>query len=173
MAKLSKEDKIEIIIEAMIENPGARHRRGFQTHLIDLFAQRNTKLDQGYCSRLVKEAVERLAKNDKHFMAKMEYQLQYQRLVADLKSIRDKVSEITRNDEGVILSVKQMKMVKELLLATKMLSEEQRKTLREMAGMDGHLKTTHVLERGDVQKGQDIEDFFDLKTGVNQKEEKK
>jgi hypothetical protein len=166
VAKLSKEDKIEIIIEAMIENPGARHRRGFQKKLVDMFdEQHSTKLDQGYCSRLVKEAVSRLDKNDRHFMSKQEYQLQYQRLVSDLKGIRDRVSRLTKNDEGVKLSAEQMRQVKDLLVATRALSAEQRMTLREMAGMDGHLKTINEHHLIDDGEGKSLEDFYDEQTG--------
>lgn len=172
MAKLSKQDKVDIIIEAMIENPGARHRRGFQKQIIEMFRTKyDERLNQGGISRLIQEAIKRLDKQDRYFMSKMEYQLQYQRLVAGLKVTQDNVAGMVSYEKGVILTNEQARLARELLQATKMLTAEQRKVLREMTQIDGHLKSIHEV-RTDDPMGKALEMFFDNKTG-KPKEDKK
>jgi hypothetical protein len=172
---LSREDKIDIIIEEMIENPGAHQRRGFQKHVIDVIkAKYDIKVDKSYMAKMMKVAITRIGQEDRYFMSKREYQLQYQRLLVELKKTQDKVLMTIGVDKIDNLTPEEKERVKERLREfvreTTTLTDTQRKMIREMAQLDGHLKDTHVHEFGDSEKGKSIEEYYDGKTnGKNKK----
>jgi len=163
--KLTREDKIDLIIEAMIENPGARHRRGFQKNLIDaIHLKEGVKVDASQMAKMVKVAVERMSKDERYFMSKREYQLQHQRLLSELKKAQDRVMRALKVENIDQLSDKQRREYQQELRITirelANLSEAQRRTLHEMAQIDGHLKELHEHRVVDDKDGDELTRMF-------------
>ncbi len=140
---------MDIIIDAMIDNPGAVHRRGFQAALIRMFKKKPyyVEVDASYMCRLVKEARESLSRVQDHLYSKREYIMAHDRSRRVLKKALD-------------IAVKQEKLDKIVNIVG-----ADRQVLREQEQLEGHLADKISLDFGDEKIGKSLEELFDRKAG--------